>query len=154
MKQWSLSILNQFNYRWWERHIRRGGISWWSDLRVQAVNSSLHLGRHGSFLKFELSWVHHGPVKTTHRSQESGESSAANIYVNVRMFAFTVEWTNSSLLCPDSHAGSRQWDKGQTCVLSPCPVLILTRPGPPSLDPPRWEHIHWCSHLYVNMIPD
>lgn len=44
---------------------------------------------------------------------------------------------------------------GRTCVWSPCPVLILTHPGPPSPGPPHWNHnilmlvwtwypMNWC----------
>lgn len=39
-----------------------------SDLRVEAVDSSFHLSRHGSFLELQLSGVHHRPDARTHSS--------------------------------------------------------------------------------------
>lgn len=80
-------------------------------------------------------------AKPTHSSQVLEEHPDANLPgVNGSKLGFTEEWTNSSLLCPDSRAGSLLWGTGRTCVWSPCPVLILIHPGPPSPDPPHWNH--------------
>lgn len=88
-----------------------------------------------ALLSTSWTWWNHAQlssVRKTFRCEPLGQSW--------KKFKFTEEWTNSLLLCPDSHAGSLLWGTGQTCVWSPCPVLTLTHPGPPSPDPPRWNH--------------
>lgn len=55
---------------------------------------------------------------------------------------FTVKWTNSLLLCPDSRVGYRQWGKEQTYVWSLYLVLILRHLEPPSPYLPHWTHKH------------